>query len=358
MPTSSGGLRYPASTDAVDVPGDMQKLAEDVDTFKAAKASPSISNPTFTGTAKFPDGSSGAPAITNTGDENTGLFFPEAEAVAISTNGVERARIESNGRLGLGITAPGSQLHLSGSATQQQMDAYADAGALPRLLARRARGTSSSPTAVQTNDLLLQIDSRGYGATAFPSTYRAAIRVLAGENWTDSAHGTFVSVETTANGGTTTSERLRIDGNGLITGTGTSLGAWNTASYTPALAGTGWAIGNGTITGRYCQIGKLIAFQVQIIFGSTSTFAANQPNVSLPVTAGSTQLQHNLLIQFRDASAGALYIGEATIAASATTINLRSVASATGQTSSLTDTAPFTWATSDEIRISGVYQAA
>lgn len=32
MPTTSGGLRYPASTDAVNVPGDIQNLALDVDT--------------------------------------------------------------------------------------------------------------------------------------------------------------------------------------------------------------------------------------------------------------------------------------------------------------------------------------
>lgn len=31
MPTTSGGLRYPQNSDAVDVPGDMQKLANDID---------------------------------------------------------------------------------------------------------------------------------------------------------------------------------------------------------------------------------------------------------------------------------------------------------------------------------------
>lgn len=353
MPTSSGGLRYPASTDAVNVPGDMQKLAEDVDTFKAP-----IANPTFTGTAKFPDGSSGAPAITNTGDENTGLFFPEAEAVAIATNGVERARIESNGRLGLGIAAPGSQLHLSGSATQQQMDAYADAGALPRLLARRARGTSSSPTAVQTNDLLLQIDSRGYGATAFPSSYRAAIRVLAGENWTDSAHGTFVSVETTANGGTTTSERMRIDGNGLITGTGTSLGAFT--SYTPTLGGTGWALGDGTAAGAYCRIGKVVVFRVRITFGSTSTFGASaSPFVSLPLTAASATVSSTLnyfnCIYF-DASVTTRYATQAYVT-DANNVTLFHPGTSGVQTTT-TATAPFTWASGDIITIHGVYEIA
>lgn len=36
MPTTSGGLRYPQNSDPVDVPGDMQKLANDIDAGVAA----------------------------------------------------------------------------------------------------------------------------------------------------------------------------------------------------------------------------------------------------------------------------------------------------------------------------------
>lgn len=31
MPVTDGGLRYPQNSDFVDIPGDMQKLANDVD---------------------------------------------------------------------------------------------------------------------------------------------------------------------------------------------------------------------------------------------------------------------------------------------------------------------------------------
>lgn len=57
MPTTSGGLRYPASSDAVNVPGDLQNLADDVDTAKAPKESPAL-----TGTPTAPTAS----ADTNT----------------------------------------------------------------------------------------------------------------------------------------------------------------------------------------------------------------------------------------------------------------------------------------------------
>lgn len=66
MPTTAGGIPYPSSSDSIDIPGDLEALAEGVETFIAANAvtttgtftltnktltSPIISNPTFTGQA-------------------------------------------------------------------------------------------------------------------------------------------------------------------------------------------------------------------------------------------------------------------------------------------------------------------
>ena len=52
----------------------------------------------------LPDGSESSPTLTNDGDTNTGLFFPAADTVGISTGGTERARVDSSGNLGLGVT--------------------------------------------------------------------------------------------------------------------------------------------------------------------------------------------------------------------------------------------------------------
>jgi hypothetical protein len=59
---------------------------------------------TVGGIASFADGSASAPTITNTGDTNTGIFFPAADTVGITTGGTERARVDSSGNLGLGVT--------------------------------------------------------------------------------------------------------------------------------------------------------------------------------------------------------------------------------------------------------------
>lgn len=52
----------------------------------------------------LPDGSASAPTLTNDGDTNTGIFFPAADTVGITTGGTERLRVDSAGNLGLGVT--------------------------------------------------------------------------------------------------------------------------------------------------------------------------------------------------------------------------------------------------------------
>jgi microcystin-dependent protein len=46
---------------------------------------------------RVPDGTAAAPSITNTGDEDTGIFFNTANELSFSTGGTERAQIDVNG---------------------------------------------------------------------------------------------------------------------------------------------------------------------------------------------------------------------------------------------------------------------
>jgi hypothetical protein len=68
-----------------------------------------------TGVATFSAGTNSAPAITTTGDTNTGIFFPAADTIAFTEGGVESMRIDSSGRLGIGTTAPEGKLVVSNS---------------------------------------------------------------------------------------------------------------------------------------------------------------------------------------------------------------------------------------------------
>ena len=167
-----------------------------------------------------------------------------------------------------------------------------------------------------------------------------------------------LSFQTGVDGGPGVAERMRINNAGLITGTGTSLGSWT--EYTPTLSGTGWEIGNGTVTGSYCQIGKIVNFTALVTFGSTSTFGSapySQPSPSLtvPVTAstGAIYLSNS---ECEDVSAGTYY---ATMAhrVSTTTIEVRALNSSQ-QYAFIDSTFPFTWAAGDIMRVQGTYEAA
>ena len=60
-----------------------------------------------------PAGSAAAPAITTTGDTNTGIFFPAADTIAFAEGGVESMRIDSSGNVGIGTSSPVARLNVS-----------------------------------------------------------------------------------------------------------------------------------------------------------------------------------------------------------------------------------------------------
>jgi hypothetical protein len=57
-----------------------------------------------TGVTTVQAGTAAAPAITTTGDTNTGIFFPAADTIAFAEGGAESMRLDSAGNMGLGVT--------------------------------------------------------------------------------------------------------------------------------------------------------------------------------------------------------------------------------------------------------------
>jgi hypothetical protein len=67
-------------------------------------------------TVEFSAGSASTPAVSFSGDTNTGIYSPGADQVAISTNGTGRLFVDSSGRVGIGAS-PQSELQVNASDT-------------------------------------------------------------------------------------------------------------------------------------------------------------------------------------------------------------------------------------------------
>jgi len=84
-------------------------------------------------------------------------------------------------------------------------------GATNSYSCRNARGTSSSPTASQTGDLLGQFDAYGRSNSSWTLTPRAMLKIFTSEVYNDTQQGAYISLYTTKKGTVVPSESMRID---------------------------------------------------------------------------------------------------------------------------------------------------
>lgn len=100
---SDTGIWFPAANTVAVSTGGSERLRIDA-TVASITTSLSVS-----GVTSFADGTAAAPSITNTGDLNTGIAFPAADTIILSTAGVERARVHPGGGVSIGsATDPGA----------------------------------------------------------------------------------------------------------------------------------------------------------------------------------------------------------------------------------------------------------
>jgi hypothetical protein len=177
-----------------------------------------------TGVTTVQAGTAALPAITTTGDTNTGIFFPAADTIAFSEGGTEAMRIDSSGNLGIGYTTINTTIAVNGNA-------LFGTGAWPT--SDFGRSGSRFVNASSTEDGYLAVlnmqsgvgASRGgyiyMGARATTGVDGSAFATIGGirENATSGNYATAL-VFSTASGGSP-AEKMRLDSSGRL-GLGTT----------------------------------------------------------------------------------------------------------------------------------------
>lgn len=154
-----------------------------------------------------PDGSSWHAAIVvdkDTGHVGLGTDAPDARATV------------SDNAAALPAPISGTTLHVGGVDGANSRILFDGFGGAGTMTFRRSRDTAAAPAALQTNDQMGSFQVYGYGATGYSAASRATLNFVAGENWTDSAQGSYARIQLTPNGANTQGEVFRWLGNGNV----------------------------------------------------------------------------------------------------------------------------------------------
>jgi hypothetical protein len=177
----------------------------------------------------FVAGSASTPAITTTGDTNTGIFFPAADTIAFATNGVERAKVGNSETV----------FNDGGASVDFRVEGDTDANLL-------FVDASTDRVGIGTNSPAQALDV--VGSVKSSATFLAGSGTAAAPAFTfqgDSDGGMFRPEVNTIAFATLGAERMRIDNSGNV-GIGTTSPAVKLDVVGQVRASTGILFGSDT----------------------------------------------------------------------------------------------------------------
>jgi hypothetical protein len=207
--------------------------------------------------AAFVAGTAALPAITTTGDTNTGIFFPAADTIAFSEGGTESVRIDSSGNFLVGATTP-----YSGTASNFTANTGVDIGSSSTATSKQLQFIRNGSTGTAGNI---------YATAGNFSNYCGMDLVI--ENVGGGSQAGYLKFNTTSSA--TSAERVRVPSDG-----GIRVAMQNYASA-PSSTNYGVSINNTSAGSRF--FGQGSGTETQIEFGNT-----NGTRGSIQTTSGGT----------------------------------------------------------------------
>ena len=128
---SSGAFTTLSASSTVSGTGFSTYLASPPAIGGTAPAAGAFTTLSATGVTTVQAGTVSLPAITTTGDTNTGMFFPAADTIAFAEGGAEAMRLDSSGNVGIGTTSPSGKLDITQATNGNVFVVNAPGGSTP-----------------------------------------------------------------------------------------------------------------------------------------------------------------------------------------------------------------------------------
>ena len=176
----------------------------------------------ITGVSTFKSSVSIADSIFHTGDTDTAVRFPSANTVTVETAGGEAIRVDAGRRLLVGTDSSANYggdtgiFQINGTTNASMaLKRSTDNATEPSIVLAKSRGSADSPTVVNSNDILGGVRFAGYDGSDYVTQGASILCAVDGTPGSNDLPGRLV-FNTTADGASTPSERVRITSSGNV----------------------------------------------------------------------------------------------------------------------------------------------